>query len=141
MKNVVVFSFVIAFAAIPGFAQCVRDDVIISLLRGNAIDSYFKQAIAGVTVSVRKGSGSEDKVVAETHTDVSGDFDLSKLKKGRYTISVKYPNFDHIVTRLTVTKLTDRQEYLQIILAPPDLSGTDTCEGEAMVRMQPKNER
>lgn len=128
MKILFAVALTIAFATF-GFAQCVRDDVVISSLRGIVVDTNEKRPVANVLISVKKGR----KPIAEVLTDASGNFDLTKLKRGQYELTVSYPNFDRIATRLEITKRKSKPEHLQVTIAPPDLSGTDSCEGTATV--------
>lgn len=133
MKNLAAIFLLACVSAISSSAQCVRDDVVVASLRGNVTDNTSKQSIPDVTVSVRKGNGSDGKLIAQTETDATGNFEISKLKRGQYSLSVTYPNFDRIVVRLIITKRTTGRDFLQIMLAPPDFSGTDSCEGDATV--------
>lgn len=111
MKNLCAAISVLVFAA-SGSAQCVRDEVVISNLRGTVVDSQAKEPVADVLVSVRKGRYGYGKPLDEVRTDDSGNFDLSRLKKGRYELTVSYPNFDRIFTRLEITKRKNRNDYL-----------------------------
>ena len=133
MNNVIAIVLFGCIAPISIIGQCVRDDVITANLRGADTDSQTKQPIPGADVSVWKGHSSEGKLIGHITTDVKGGFNLPKLKSGRYTLSITFPHLDRIVTRLTISKRSNKSGFLQVLLAPPDLSGTDSCEGTITV--------
>lgn len=132
MKHLAVI-VILVFCWSSGSAQCIRDEVRISRLQGRVAYPGDGGPIAGASVSVRKPDQSENKPVAETDTDSAGNFELPRLKPGKYILSISYPNLDPIITRLTIKSRQQQGDFLQVELAPTDFSGTDSCEGNTKV--------
>jgi hypothetical protein len=131
--NCLVFVVLFTVSSISGYTQCVREDVRVSRLRGQVVEQRNGNPIAGVVISVKKSDPAENKPISERKTDSAGNFDLSNIRPGKYILSVTFPYLDGIITRLTVTRRQRSGNFLKVNLAPPDLSGTDSCEGDIKV--------
>ncbi|HMQ04208.1 MAG TPA: carboxypeptidase-like regulatory domain-containing protein [Pyrinomonadaceae bacterium] len=124
---------ILGFLAFSIDAQCVRGDLEVSSVSGRVVeDTQFATPVKGVSVVITQDK-YRGKTIANTLTDDQGNFELPNIKGGKYLLSIRFPNFDPIVTRLRVRKSNREFGALLARIAPPDLSGTDSCEGSVSV--------
>jgi 5-hydroxyisourate hydrolase-like protein (transthyretin family) len=122
-------------------SQCVRDQIKADRLRGQVLIVDSNQPLPGVVIKLLRAKGDVRETVVEATAGAEGRFDVGFVSRGKYFLEVREPGFDTIVTEVKIVKsaLNARSSFLTIRLAPPDYSGTDSCEGSVGVSTRPLN--
>ena len=73
-----------------------------AVIRGKVVDSETDLRIPFIAVDLYKGDPRTGVLVAETHTNENGEFEIRDVEPGEYTLIVSSPVHQPIVHKLVI---------------------------------------
>ena len=81
MKKILLVLIIIVLTSVTLTAQSIK---------GKVVDKKTKESLAGVMININKEN---------IYTDLDGNFEINKIKDGKYTITISYISYDSIVIK------------------------------------------
>ncbi|MCV6628735.1 MAG: TonB-dependent receptor [Flavobacteriaceae bacterium] len=122
-----VLSFLILFASLNNFsfANTANEDLRIGTISGKVLDKTLKQPIPYANVVLK--NAADGSTVTGAITDDNGNFEIEKIKAGKYTFVVQYIGYKPYSKTLEISK-KNRKHNLGTIYLEEEAQALDGVE-------------